>query len=106
MTVLLQLKESEVRLPPIKDEHKRPSEYFTDLKWEEHKYEAPVVLPAWVIEKLKKLLVPVEWDDTQRYSNCPCCEWPMRYLTQYGGDRIITRLLPGSVIPIAEWLKK
>jgi len=84
-------------------EHERPKNYFTAENW--RLLQAPVVPPQWVVEKLQSTGVPVEWNNTQRYGNCPCCEWPMRYLTEFEGQKIVTRLLPGSVQPTTGWLR-
>jgi phosphoribosylformylglycinamidine synthase PurS subunit len=83
-------------------QHERPRAYFSDPEW--RKRQAPVVPPTWVIDKVKTTGEPVEWNNTQHINNCPCCEWPFLYMTELEDGEVVTRLLPGSVAPVWDWL--
>ena len=71
-------------------------EIFVDPNWEQS--EAPVVPPRKVVEKLQETGKPVWWENGTS-------KWLMLYRTECEGDKIITRLRPGSVQPTKGWLR-
>lgn len=75
----------------MNDRHNEGPE-FNDANW--GKLRAPVFPFSWVIEKIKETGLPVEWENTG-----------MRYRSEYDGDEIVTRLLPGSPTPVRGWLR-
>lgn len=89
----------------IGEEHARPSAYYSDPEW--RSLTVPVVPPTRIQEQIRETGQPAEWNNTLRYGNCACCEWPMRYLSELVDGEIVTRLLPGSVMPIAKgWIRR
>ncbi len=83
-------------------EHLKPTAYYTDENWRSSR--APVIPPTWVTKQVLETGVPVKWDNTQYYGNCADCAWPMLYVTEFFEGTVVTRLMPGSVLPAQEWL--
>lgn len=98
----------------IRKEHYKMSDrhddgpIFNDPNWE--KLRAPVVPFAWVVEKLKRTGRAVEWENGENREHDNSLpsgnrNWLMRYRTEYEGEEIVTRLLPGSAQPVEGWLR-
>lgn len=69
---------------------------FFESNWE--RAVAPVVPPRKVVEELQETGKPVWWENGTS-------KWLMLYRTEFEGDKIITRLRPGSIQPTKRWLR-
>jgi len=81
---------------------------FDDPNWE--RLFAPVVPPARVVAELKLTRRHVFWENGKNREDDKTLagnerNWLMLYRTEYDGDKIVTRLLPGSAQPVKGWLR-
>ena len=84
-----------------------PGALFDDPNWK--RLRAPVVPPAWVIKELGETHQPVLWENGENREGDETIignnkNWLMFYRTEFEGNRVVTRLLPGSAQPIKDWL--
>lgn len=67
---------------------------------------APVIPPTWIREHVLATGQSIYWENTGRISNGPDRgTYPMLYRTDKQGKNIVTRLCPGSLVPVQDWLR-